>query len=62
VGHIDYSFKAVKPIVTFEQPLLEQALLDTTIPLFYGAMPNLGYYSQPDGPVPNPAELLPWVR
>lgn len=59
VGHIDYSFKAVKPIVTFEQPLLEQALLDTTIPLFYGAMPNLGYYSQPDGPVPNPAELLP---
>jgi dimethylamine--corrinoid protein Co-methyltransferase len=28
-------------------------------PVFYGAMPNLGLYTQPDGPVPNPAELLP---
>jgi dimethylamine--corrinoid protein Co-methyltransferase len=42
-----------------EQPVLEQALLGTHIPLFYGAMPNLGLYSQPDGPFPNPAELLP---
>ncbi len=28
-------------------------------PLFYGAMPNLGLYSQPDGPFPNPSELMP---
>jgi dimethylamine--corrinoid protein Co-methyltransferase len=42
-----------------EQPVLEQALLATHIPLFYGAMPNLGLYSQPDGPFPNPAELMP---
>jgi len=59
LSHFDYSYKAIKPIVTYEQPVLEEALLATTIPLFYGAMPNLGYYSQPDGPVPNPAELLP---
>ena len=59
MGHIDYSFKAVKPIVGDEQQEFEQALLVSTLPLFYGAMPNLGYYSQPDGPVPNPAELLP---
>ncbi len=57
--HVDYSFKPLKPIITMEQPILEQALLATHIPLFYGAMPNLGLYSQPDGPFPNPAELLP---
>jgi hypothetical protein len=57
--HVDYSFKPLKPIITMEQPVLEQALLSTHIPLFYGAMPNLGIYSQPDGPFPNPAELMP---
>jgi len=59
MGHVDYSFKPIKPIVGFEQPLLEKALLTTTAPIFYGAMPNLGLYSQPDGPFPNPSELLP---
>jgi len=60
--HVDYSFKPIKSIVTMEQPILEQALLTTHIPLFYGAMPNLGLYSIPDGPFPNPAELLPSGR
>ncbi len=59
LAHIDYSFKPVKPIVVFEKPIMEQALLITIAPLFYGAMPNLGLYSQPDGPCPNPADLLP---
>ena len=59
LAHIDYSFKPVKPIVVFEQPILEQALLMTIPPLLYGAMPNLGLYSQPDGPSPNPGDLLP---
>ena len=59
VSPIDYSYKPVKPIVTFEQPIMEQALQSTHLPLFYGAMPNLGLYSQPDGPFPNPAELMP---
>jgi len=58
-GHIDYSFKAVKSIVTFEQQALEYALLVTTVPLSYGSQPNLGLYTQPDGPYPNPMELLP---
>lgn len=57
--HVDYSFKPIKPIVTMERPILEQSLLSTHIPLFYGAMPNLGLYSQPDGPFPNPSELMP---
>ncbi len=59
LAHIDYSYKAIKPIVAEERAELEQALLVTVLPLFYGAMPNLGLYSQPDGPIPNPAELLP---
>ncbi len=59
LAHIDYSFKPVKPIVVFEKPIMEQALLITIPALFYGAMPNLGLYSQPDGPCPNPMALLP---
>lgn len=59
LGHVDYSFKPIKAIVGFEQPLMEKALMTTTAPVFYGAMPNLGLYSQPDGPFPNPAELIP---
>jgi dimethylamine--corrinoid protein Co-methyltransferase len=59
LSHVDYSYKPVKHIAGFEQPILEQALLGTHIPIFYGAQPNLGLYSQPDGPFPNPAELMP---
>ena len=59
-SHVDYSFKPVKPIVYADIPLFEQAQLFMVIPLFYGAMPNLGIYSRPDGPMPNPAELLPY--
>ena len=59
LAHIDYSFKPVKPIVVFEKPIMEQAVLITIAPLLYGAMPNLGLYSQPDGPCTNPADLLP---
>lgn len=59
LDHVDYSYKPVKPILTYEQPVLEQASLVTALPLFYGAMPNLGLYSKPDGPCPNPSELLP---
>jgi dimethylamine--corrinoid protein Co-methyltransferase len=62
LGHIHYSFKPVKPIVPFEKPILEHALLMTIAPIFYGACPDLGSYSQPDGPCPNPADLLPQGR
>jgi dimethylamine--corrinoid protein Co-methyltransferase len=59
LAHTDYSYKPIKPIVGMEQPQVEQAILITTPPLYTGAMPNLGLYSQPDGPFPNPAELMP---
>jgi len=62
MGFVDYSYKPIKPILTFEEPLMEQALLMTTAPIMYGAQPNLGRYSQPDGPFPNPAELMPMGR
>jgi dimethylamine--corrinoid protein Co-methyltransferase len=58
LGHVDYSYKPVKSIVGMEQTVLEQVLMVTHPPLFYGAMPNLGLYTQPDGPFPNPSELL----
>jgi dimethylamine--corrinoid protein Co-methyltransferase len=62
LGHIDYSYKSVKPVVHSEQREMEEILLSTVLPVFYGAMPNLGLYTQPDGPVPNPSELMPRGR
>ena len=59
LGHLDYTYKALKNIIPYEQGELEQVLLVTTAPLLYGAMPNLGAYTQPDGPFPNPLDLLP---
>jgi dimethylamine--corrinoid protein Co-methyltransferase len=41
LSHNDYSFKAVKPVISDERTVVEQAVLTTTVPL-YGAMPNLG--------------------
>ncbi len=59
MGHSDYSIKPVKPIINFEMAEYYTASLMTTAPLFYGAQPNMGLYFQPDGPHPNPADLLP---
>lgn len=57
--HIDYSYKQAKHVVTYEKPNMEQAVLQTIAPIMYGAMPNMGLYSIPDGPVPNPSDLMP---
>lgn len=57
--HVDYSYKPVKAIISEEKQAMEQAQLMTTLPLLYGAMPNLGLYTRPDGPVANWSELLP---
>jgi dimethylamine--corrinoid protein Co-methyltransferase len=58
LGHIDYSFKPVKPIITQEQSVLQNVLHMTILPIFYGAMPNLGLYYAPDGPFPEPIGLI----
>jgi dimethylamine--corrinoid protein Co-methyltransferase len=59
LGHVDYSFKPVKPIIAMEQQTMESVLHATIVPMFYGAMPNLALYARPDGPFGNPADLLP---
>ncbi len=59
MGHSDYSYKPVKPIVNFEMNDYYNTSMLTTAPFFYGAQPNLGLYYQPDGPCPNPGDLMP---
>jgi len=59
MGHTDYSYKQVKPIINYETQEYYTASQMTTAPFFYGSQPNMGLYFQPDGPYPNPAELLP---
>ena len=60
--HHDYSFKPIKPVLPFEQETMRQAQLLLTIPCQYGAMPDLGRYTAPDGPVANWSQLLPQGR
>ncbi len=59
LAHVDYSYKPIKPVLAYEQTIMQQAVMLTHVPLFYGAMPNLGTYTEPDGPWPNPMMLLP---
>ena len=55
MGHSDYSFKPVKPIVNSEMNEYYTISMMTTAPFLYGAQPNMGLYFQPDGPHQNPA-------
>ncbi len=59
LGNIDYSFKSVKAILHDEAKVMENVQMNTIMPVLYGAMPNLGLYTKPDGPVENWSELLP---
>ena len=59
---IDYSYKAIKTILSYEAQSMKTAQLNLIAPLQYGAMPDLGRYSMPDGPFPNWSELMPLGR
>jgi dimethylamine--corrinoid protein Co-methyltransferase len=59
MGHEDFSFKPVKAVIDYTTTTYYTASQSVTVPLFYGAQPNLGLYFQPDGPFPNPADLMP---
>lgn len=59
LGNIDYSFKSVKAILHDEAKVMENVQMNTIMPVLYGAMPNLGLYTKPDGPVENWSEQLP---
>ena len=37
---------------------MEEIQNEIIAPFFYGAMPNMGLYYAPDGPYPNPADLM----
>lgn len=60
--HQDYSYKAVKTLVPTEQMAMKQAQERLTIPVHYGSQPDLGRYSEPDGPCPNWSTLLPGLK
>jgi dimethylamine--corrinoid protein Co-methyltransferase len=58
LGHIDYSFKPVKPVIAQEMQTMEVCQQNMIVPLLYGAMPNMGLYYTPDGPFENPGDLM----
>jgi dimethylamine--corrinoid protein Co-methyltransferase len=59
LGTSDYSFKPVKSIAMDEAHQLENCQLLSVVPLFYGAMPNLGvYYQSLGGKWPSPVDLM----
>lgn len=58
LGHIDYSFKPVKPIIAYECMHMHIIQNLLTAPVLYGAMPNMGLYYTPDGPYENPGDLM----
>lgn len=62
IGHIDYSYKAVKSVLHDEAAVMELTQMNAVMPVLYGSMPNLGFYTKPDGPVENWAELLPLAK
>jgi len=59
LGWGDFSFKPVKGIAYRDAMQAQHAVGCCIMPLFYAAMPNLGLYTKPDGPVDNWSELLP---
>jgi len=60
IGCQEYSYKNIKNIIELsETPEARNALNQSIFPIFYGSMPNLGLYTQPDGMFPNWNELLP---
>lgn len=59
IGFLDYNYKTVKGVADREANLIRMSVEMATMPIFYGAMPNLGFYTKPDGPVDNWAMLLP---
>ena len=62
MGNADYSFKQLKNIVREEAASMELTQLNSTIPVFYGAMPNLGLYTNLMGPLITGPSCFRWLR
>jgi dimethylamine--corrinoid protein Co-methyltransferase len=54
----DYTYKAIKAVITQQQQELESILMNTICPCAFGAMPNLGAYYKPDGPFENVGDMM----
>ena len=50
MGHSDYSFKPIKPIINYETSDYYNASMQTTAPFLYGAQPNMGLIFNPTAP------------
>ncbi len=60
--HMDYCYKAARTVLPYEQGQMRAAQRVLTAPVQYGAMPDLGRYTKPDGPCENWSELMPLGR
>lgn len=60
--HMDYCYKAARTVLPHEQGTMKAAQAVLTAPVQYGAMPDLGRYTKPDGPCANWSELMPLGR
>ena len=62
LNHVDYSYKPVKPIITMEQPILEQALLVTISRCFMVPSPTWDSTPSRMDLFPTRPSYCPWVR
>jgi dimethylamine--corrinoid protein Co-methyltransferase len=60
--HMDYCYKAARTVLSYEQGVMRAAQRVLTAPVQYGAMPDLGRYTKPDGSCENWSELMPLGR
>ena len=51
LGFPDYSYKPVKSAIGYARSHYKAISMLTTVPLVYGAQPNMGMYYKPSGPV-----------
>lgn len=58
-AYVHYSIKPIKVNLSEEVAFFAESLYGSIAPILYGAMPNMGLYTKPDGPCENAAELLP---
>jgi len=58
LGFPDYSYKPVKSVIGHTRSHYKTISMLTTIPLIYGAQPNMGMYYHPTGPVAYPFDYL----
>jgi dimethylamine--corrinoid protein Co-methyltransferase len=58
LGFPDYSYKPVKSAIGYARSHYKAISMLTTIPLIYGAQPNMAMYYHPTGPIPSPFDYF----